>query len=289
MNKTVFLSLSVAVAFAACSETDNSSGQQPAPERLIRVEVSENPLADEATGGTTRSAAMTTTATLDKFAMNYQTSTYNFTKTGETWSIPDWPNVENSDKIDFYAYTDGTFNYNSGSPYLSFTVDENVSSQHDLLVAVHKEIAYSDNDGSVSLTFNHACAVVQFNVQMTNTLKTTKLSGNSLTVNSIVLRHVDKQGNYNYATETWTNAGAYTDFTLTNTALAVTTTTQRLPCGYLFMIPQSRTANGTEGTYLEVNYTTSGAKTATIPLNVNWQAGHLYTINIKLGTTTITP
>lgn len=193
MNKTAFLSLSVAVAFAACSETDNSSGQQPAPERLIKVEVSENPLADEATGGTTRSAAMTTTATLDKFAMNYQTSTYNFTKTGDTWSTPDWPNVENSDKIDFYAYTDGSFNYNSGSPYLSFTVDENVSSQHDLLVAVHKEIAYSDND------------------------------------------------------------------------------------------------NGTEGTYLEVNYTTSGAKTATIPLNVNWQAGHLYTINIKLGTTTITP
>ena len=188
MNKTAFLSLSVAVAFAACSETDNSSGQQPAPERLIRVEVRENPLADEATGGTTRSAAMTTTATLDKFAMNYQTSTYNFTKTGDSWSTPDWPNVENSDKIDFYAYTDGSFNYNSGSPYLSFTVDENVSSQHDL-----------------------------------------------------------------------------------------------------FMIPQSRTANGTEGTYLEVNYTASGAKTATIPLNVNWQAGHLYTINIKLGTTTITP
>ena len=102
-----------------------------------------------------------------------------------------------------------------------------------------------------------------------------------------MIRHVDKQGNYNYATETWTNAEAYTDFTLTSTALAVTTTPQRLPCDYLFMIPQSRTANGTEGTYLEVNYTTSGAKTATIPLNVNWQAGHLYTINIKLGTTTI--
>ena len=53
------------------------------------------------------------------------------------------------------------------------------------------------------------------------------------------------------------------------------------------MIPQSRVANGTEGTYLEVNYEHSGSKQATIPLTVNWEAGKQYTINIKLGTTLI--
>ena len=90
----------------------------------------------------TRADAPTTTATLSNFSMNYQDNKYNFKKTGETWSTNTWPGGVGSDqKIDFYAYTGGTFNYNGGNPYVSFTVQETVASQHDLLVAEHKQIS----------------------------------------------------------------------------------------------------------------------------------------------------
>ena len=41
------------------------------------------------------------------------------------------------------------------------------------------------------------------------------------------------------------------------------------------------------GTYLDVTYDYSGQKHATIPLDINWEAGSEYTIDIKLGTTLI--
>ena len=289
MKKIGFLSLLVACAFAACSDSD-APEEQPAAKRLLTVEVSENPLTDEATGapalGITRSENYTTTESLDAFSMNYTGSyKYDLTKSGSTWTTNDWP-VDNNVKIDFYAYTGGDFIYSAADPYVSFEVDQTVSSQHDLLVAVHKDIAYNDAGGKVSLSFDHACAVVQFNVQLTNTLY-----GNlkrNLTVNSIVLRNVNNQGQYHYnSTPSWTLGENQTNFELTSGSMTVGTEQQRLPCDYLFMIPQSRAANGTTGTYLEVNYTTSAAKTAIIPLTINWKAGYLYTINIRLGTTLI--
>lgn len=53
------------------------------------------------------------------------------------------------------------------------------------------------------------------------------------------------------------------------------------------MIPQKRAKNGTTGTHLEINYTKGENKTAIIPLDIDWEAGKLHTINIKLGTSTI--
>ena len=285
MKKIGFLSLLVACVFVACSDSDTPE-EQPA-KRLLTVEVSENPLTDEATGapalGITRSANYTTTETLNAFSMNYTGSyKYDLTKSGSTWTTNDWP-VDNNVKIDFYAYTGGDFIYSAADPYVSFEVDQTVSSQHDLLVAVHKDIAYNDAGGKVSLSFDHACAVVQFNVQLTNKLRTEL--GSNLSVNSIVLQNVIYQGQYHYnSTPSWTLGENQTNFELTNSLITVGTELQGLPCGYLFMIPQSRDANGTTGTYLKVSYTTSAAKTATIPLDINWQAGYLYTINIRLGT-----
>lgn len=288
MKKIGFLSLLAACAFAACSDSD-SPEEQPA-KRLLTVEVSENPLTDEATGapalGITRSENYTTTESLDAFSMNYTGSyKYDLTKSGSTWTTNDWP-VDNNVKIDFYAYTGGTFIYSAADPYVSFEVDKTVSSQHDLLVAVHKDIAYNDAGGKVSLSFDQACAVVQFNVQLTNMLRAEL--GSNLSVNSIVLQNVIYQGQYHYnSTPSWTLGENQTNFELANSSITVGTELQRLPCNYLFMIPQSRAANGTTGTYLEVNYTTSAAKTAIIPLTINWKAGYLYTINIRLGTTLI--
>ena len=286
MKKIGFLSLLVACAFAACSDSD-APEEQPAAKRLLTVEVSENPLTDEATGapalGITRTANYTTTETLNAFSMNYTGSNkYDLTKSGSTWTTNDWPeHVNNSDRLDFYAYTGGTFNYNNGEPYVEFTVDDvNAFKQHDLLVAVHEDIAFSDAEGTVSLSFDHACAVVQFNVQLTNTLRAEL--GSDLTVNSIVLQNVNKEGQYHYADKSWKDVKTPTSFELTSGSMTVKSELQGLPCGYLFMIPQSRDAN------LEVNCTIQGsAKTATIPLDINWQAGYLYTINMKLGTTLI--
>jgi hypothetical protein len=74
---------------------------------------------------------------------------------------------------------------------------------------------------------------------------------------------------------------------LTDGAITVTTTPQEVAQGYLFMIPQKQAKNGTTGTHLEINYTKGGNKTAIIPLDIDWEAGKLHTINIKLGTSTI--
>ena len=234
----------------------------------------------------TRADAPTTTATLSNFSMNYQDNKYNFKKTGETWSTNTWPGGVGSDqKIDFYAYTGGTFNYNGGNPYVSFTVQETVASQHDLLVAEHKQISYNDASGHVSLTFDHACAAVRFTVQISNTLHTQL--GSDLTVNSIILRNVSSQGNYYYSSKSWTNQSESRPYTLTNAAITVTTEPQQLSSNYLYMIPQTCPANGTTGTYLEISYERNGTKTATIPLDINWKPGESYPIKIKLGTSLI--
>ena len=263
-----------ATGLMACSSDDkNDVKEEP---RLMIVDVQ----------GITRGDAPITTATLNSFSMNYEDNKYNFTKNG-TWSTNTWPSVGGNDqKIDFYAYTGGTFNYNSGNPYVSFTVEETVASQHDLLVAEHKQISFNDASGHVSLLFDHACAAVLFTVQITNTLHT-NLKGD-LTVNSIILNNVSSQGDYSYSSKTWSNVSTSRYYTLTNGAITVTTTPQEVAQGYLYMIPQTHEANGITGTYLEINYTQGNEdKQATIPLAIDWKAGESYPINIKLGTSTI--
>ena len=306
MKHIKLMALLLAVGLTACSSDDevergllpeDSSNLKQRPpfsddsqaQRLIIVEVEETPMTDtsapEEEKMETRATA-TTTSTLAAFSMNYQGNKSAFKKTGTEWNTLSWPGwVRTNEKIDFYAYTGGTFYYNSDNPYLTFTVAEDASHQHDLLVAENKQIAYSDAGGRVSLTFDHACAAVVFNVQITNTLKT-KLGG-YLTVNSIVLHNVKNSGDYYYGTKSWVVGKSSSYYTLTNSDIFVTTSYESLPCGHLFMIPQTSAANGTEGTYLEVKYTTSGANTAYIPVQINWEAGKLYTISIRLGTKTI--
>ena len=287
--------LLVAASLTACT-SDEETDLKETPRPMI-VDVNENPMAvstNQMPPSLRRRAAVpiatrgviTTSATLSNFTMNYQANAYGYNKTGSEWNVNSWPNeVGTDEKIDFFAYTRGTFNYNSGNPYLSYSVEETPSNQHDLLVAEHKQIAYSDHAGHVSLTFDHACAALQVYVQITNTLRTTL--GSDLMVNSIVLKNVNNSGDYSYATKTWSNQDGTAAYTLTNSDITVTTTPEALSCGHLFMIPQSRVKNGITGTYLEINYTTSALKQAILPLDVDWEAGKQYTINIKLGTTTI--
>ena len=293
-KKLVFYTVALTAGLlTACSSDDD----QETPIRHISVEVNEQPMtsADDEAGArslTTRSS-ITTTETFSTFNMcgvyGDGTSNYTVSKSDNTWTVSPntWPSdAPNATSIPFYAFTDGTF-VKEATPYISFTIAEDASTQHDLLVA-KKTVSYNDHQGKVPLTFDHACAALAFNVQITNTLKTEKLSNGTLTVNSIVLRHVSNTGRYYFGgTPVWQNVSGSAYYTLTSGNITVDTEAQALSSNYLFVIPQTRAVNGTTGTYLEINYTLSGSKQATIPLAVDWAAGSKYTIDIKLGTTLI--
>ena len=272
------------IALAACGDNDDAvpTPVEPAPSpRLLTVEVSENPMQDNEASAREmkRTAAATTTATLSSFTMNYTDAWYNnFTKTGGTWSTADWPyGVNENTKIDFYAYNAGSFQWNSGTPYVSFMMDEDAFSQKDLLVATHKQISYNDAKGKVSLTFDHACAAVQFQICQTKTVTEQK---HSFTINSVVLKNVCKNGDYYYDSG-WTLGSNLTDLTLTNSTITLTTAYQLLPCQWLFLIPQSQ-----DGIQLEIKYTVDEGAEKTKILNVgtdNWEQGKQYTVNIRVG------
>ena len=156
MKKLAFLQLLAVASFVACSSDD---GTEEAP-RLLTVEVTEHALTDE--DGTTRTAEPITTESLSAFTLYYQNNAFDLSKQNNgTWTTHNWP-VPNDDKIDFYANTAGTFQFNGGSPYVSFDMGKDAFSQKDLLVAKHEQIAYSDANGKVSLSFDHACAAVKF-------------------------------------------------------------------------------------------------------------------------------
>ena len=272
------------IALAACGDNDDAvtTPVEPAPTpRLLTVEVSENPMQDNEASAREmkRTAAATTTATLSSFTMNYTDAWYNnFTKTGGTWSTADWPyGVNENTKIDFYAYNAGSFQWNSGTPYVSFMMDEDAFSQKDLLVATHKQISYNDAKGKVSLTFDHACAAVQFQICQTKTVTEQK---HSFTINSVVLKNVHKNGDYYYDSG-WTLGSNLTDLTLTNSTITLTTAYQLLPCQWLFLIPQSQ-----DGIQLEIKYTVDEGAEKTKILNVgtdSWEQGKQYTVNIRVG------
>ena len=272
------------IALAACGDNDDAVPIpiEPTPSpRLLTVEVSENPMQDNEASAREmkRTAAATTTATLSSFTMNYTDAWYNnFTKTGGTWSTADWPyGVNENTKIDFYAYNAGSFQWNSGTPYVSFMMDEDAFSQKDLLVATHKQISYNDAKGKVSLTFDHACAAVQF--QICQTKKVTD-EGKNFIINSVVLKNVCKNGDYYYDSG-WTLGSNLTDLTLTNSTITLTTAYQLLPCQWLFLIPQSQ-----DGIQLEIKYTIDEGAEKTKILNVgtdSWEQGKQYTVNIRVG------
>ncbi len=323
--KTKLSILLTAGLLAACS-SDNET-QPEAPVRHIRVVVNERPMiSNEAKvrGAETR-AEITTTSTLNGFTMyGIFNGSHKYTVTKNTddntwlidpkgWIIDD--DIKDNTVVPFYAYTtngscsDFYPKNGIGDAYVNFTVYETASEQHDLLVA-HTSAAYAGHNGevgTVSLTFDHACAAVNFNVQMTNKLATDERWGsNTLTVTSIKLNNVYNTGKYSYESSSdkkqgWNDLGyGIVDYqpkpptyTLTNSNITVTTEPKALPCNSLFMIPQTRTAKDpfdvTTDVYLEVTYkiNNEAEQTWNIPMDVNWKAGTEYTINIKLGTTLI--
>ena len=280
--------LAVSLFFASCSSDDSMTpiDEVTPPQRPISVEVSETPFGNTTEARQLTRAAITDLTSFSAFTMmTANKDKLSVEKKNGKWEVDgSWPVADDNTSVNFYAYSNGTYNDNSGTPYISFIMDENASAQHDLLVATNT-VSFNDHQGKVPLTFDHACAALAFNVKITNTLKTDKLSNSSLTINSIVLRNVNNTGRYYFGgTPAWQNVSGSSYYTLNSGNMTVDTDYVPLSSNYLFVIPQS-----SEATYLDVTYTFSGqTKTsATIPLSVNWEAGKQYTINIKLGTTLI--
>ena len=284
MKKIFFFTFLTTAFLAACSSDDQDEPKQEP--RLITVEVTENPLLDA--NGTpkqlpTRTEAATTSETLSAFSMNYTAGyKYDCEKSGETWNTNpnNWPVSGNDTKIDFYAYNAGTFQWNSGNPYLSFTMDASAFNQTDLLVATHKAISFTDAEGKVSLDFDHACAAVKFNIY-----KTAAVGEKSVIVKSVVLSGVKNKGDYYYNDETkWKSLSGPASYTLTTGDITLTTSKQALPCGYLFLIPQSKV-----GLTLTVYYTVDGSTETYYAFNLSgtWKAGTEYIVNISMGTSII--
>ena len=304
MKHVQLITLLLAAALTACSSDDGT--ETPPASHLMTVEVSEKPFIDSETGSRIslsplRKAAATTTSTLDNFSMNYMDSyKYDFTKANGKWgpTTYSWPNVNDDTPIDFYAYTGNIgylteqdkwiFHYESANPYISFSVDENASTQHDLLVA-HKQTSFKVSNGKVSLEFDHACAAVQFYIGQSNAL-----SQKGLVYSSIALSGVYDTGEYHYnvnETPEWKELSGNATYTLessSNILIPITPTTNegadKLSCDHLFMIPQNHSNAKIIIKFSRPNSTDT--ETAEISLgDINWQAGYEYTVKVRLGTT----
>ena len=280
MKKLILCGLSV-FALASCGgDDDNAVTPQPKEPRMLTVVVSENPLQDEnasAREALRRTAAATTTASLSHFFLNYENNPQEFNKGGSTWETGTWPqDVGDDTSITFYANDGGTFNWVSDDPYVSFTMDEDAFNQKDLLVAT-TETYKSEHAGQVYLTFDHACAAVQFYVY--------KEESADYVVKSIKLKNVKNTGDYYYSDNSWKSLSGSAEYTLTNTDITVTTVYQLLPCKWLFVIPQEKSGEST-GLKLEINYTKNSGDANTKYLVLpsgNWAAGKKYTVNILIG------
>lgn len=314
MKKNIyFLGL---LLLAACANDDEPTGQQVPNAYPLTIEVTENPLIPDGEDGSSTRAAITTKSSLNGFNMNYvygtppNSDSMTATKDGDgKWNCNGgWPG--GSATINWYAYTDGTFNLNEGDPYINFMVEESATNQKDLLVAKLTDKTWNNCGGNLNFTFDHACAAVRFYVK-----KASNLGEHSLTVSSIVLKNVVKHGKYYYDTDTgyWklitAEASDFTDYTLYSGNDKTITSSYTCLNGtnednsYLFLIPQALTAwdsstttiaEATTQTYLKVKCTITKTSVnpnkviyndsyAYIPFGATLVAGKKYDVKINVG------
>ncbi len=268
-----------------------------APRRPLTISVTEHPYANpngsRATRSKTLAAPIVTASTFNTFDLDY---TYGSTPSHGTtvakknegkWGSTDpWPLT--ADRVSWYAHNGGTFIPNGDTPYLSFTVEEAVVNQKDLLVSTATG-TYGDN---LSFTFDHACSALRFYMK-----KATNMSDYTLTVTSVILRNVVKTGDYYYHTSKWTPGTATTYYTLfTGTATLGTADYTAMDTGenpYVIVIPQKLTAwnpaTDLGNSYLELQCTISKGNTtlhsgtAYIPFAATFTQGNQYDVKVNIG------
>lgn len=316
MKHTTFFYL-VATAFVLVGATACSSGDDgdepanPTPtnptERKLVIGVNANPWLDENGNARETRGAVITTETLKDFKINFwlhsEINTIDVKRVGDninnSWILtPDnkWPrSAGDGTPISFYAHTAGTCNKDdSGKYYVAFSSEEASRFQHDLLLSKITDVTYNGTGGVIWFTFDHACAAVEFNIQITKKLR--NQLNTALTVNRVVLKNVAKRGDCYYSTGSGNHIGEWKNvvvpqdddesgyYTLTDAeAMQVDTDPVALPCKTMFVIPQTLGSDSK----IEIGYTLpSNVKKDTIIslAGTEWKAGHLYPINIVLGT-----
>ena len=305
-----FCSMMLCLALCAACSSDNDEIEGPQPSKQsypLTIEVTENPLVPD--GDAVRSATkavITTTSTLSQFSMNYvygnnSTGSETATKNGEgKWtSEGSWPNdaAANGADVAWYASTAGTFQLNENNPYINFKVENQAMEQKDLLVATANG-TWANTGGVLSFAFDHACSALRFYVK-----KATNLRDYTLTVSSIVLKNVVKQGEYYYQGRNWQLSNNRSDYTLFDgTKTLDSTTDYSLLVGsetdsYLFLIPQTLTAWDTSTAislattqcYLQIKCEISKdgnsqfSGTAYIPFGATFNAGYQHDVKINIG------
>jgi len=164
----------------------------------------------------------------------------------------------------------------AGTPYIDFTVDNDISSQTDLMVATSGPM--NKRNQKVDLPFRHALTCVRFavgsNISPSGTIK------------EIRLKNIAKEGRYHFDGN-WTDfsspEGNYTITginTSTSSTGTVVTGTGGVAGSTLLMIPQQFTSDDQK---VEVDIATgSGTQTISAILNgTQWQPGTTVTYNIS--------
>ena len=303
--KAFLLSLAAA-GIAACSADDDdpvTGGlQQPLP---LTITVDENPLLnpDASSQAPATRTAVTTTASLTEFTLDYQYMHGDELQSGNNrvtkdvngnWSAGYWPaSAADNTPVSWYAHTDGTI-VNQTDPYLNFAVEELATSQKDLLVASASGTK-AETGGRLTLTFDHACTALRFYVK-----KAKNLDDHTLTVTSIKLCNVVKDGRYYFRTSSWTPGSTRTLFTLyEGTGMTLGSTDYTLlnanDDDFLFIIPQTLTAwdtttaiaSASAQTYIQLQCSIDGGSTysgpAYIPFAATLEAGMQHDVTINIG------
>ena len=315
MNKFMFVLLA-SLVLGACSSDDNNQVQlQPKPQSYpLTIEVTENSMIQdgEQSGNTTRAAiTLGTTSAFETFYMDYvygsSYSSSSITATRDSadkWtSINSWP-VGGDTEVAWYASTYDNFQYNDGTPYINYEVEESAADQHDLLVAT-KSGTYNSTGGKLFLTFDHACSALRIFVK-----KSTNINNKTLRITRIVLKNVYKHGRYYYGTSSWNkdDIDTNTDYTLySGTAIELGSASYKVlnyadkanysalddvasaDKAYLFLIPQTLEAwnpsVALSNTYLELTCSINdgASQVAYIPFAATFEKGRKYDVKINIG------
>lgn len=298
LNKFAFVAAS-ALLLAACSSDDENEAQQPQQNQYpLSIEVMETPYTAPDASRTTR-AEITTKSSLTGFTLNYQ---YKGVTSSEGIDIKcsngkgdggNWPSDAASYDypVNWYANTNGTF-VSDDVLYIDFPVDESTFAQKDLLVAKTSD-RFSNCQGKLAFTFDHACTALRFFVK-----KSTNLNDYTLKVSNITLCNVKKYGQYVLSSGEWRSVGTDANFTLYDGSALTLNSTDYIALTdtkgpWLFMIPQTLTAwdgKSTLGnTYIQITCTiTQNASevysgTAYIPFGAVLQKGYQHDVKLNIG------
>lgn len=289
-------------SFAACSSDDEE--QAATTGTTLLIEVSEEPMTytvgSRSVG--TRSAVYTMGNVDNLYLSDNSTreDIYKWTisRDGNRWSVQNYSWPSSLSEVSFFAWnTSSTLYYESGY-YIPHAVDQNASSQTDLLVAT---TTVPRNSSKIQLSFNHACAAVNFTIS-----KTAKLSDCDVKVTRVKLHNIIDKGDYFIGrANPWAYGDSKTYYTIRSTEGEIIDTdpTPLMAANdYMFMIPQSLTAwdksSNLKDCYFSIECTINGTintgtqeekqinfnGTAYIPFAPAWEAGTMYTVDILLGT-----